>query len=344
MMRRAVRARPLLLIGLAAVVVAVLAIVLLADRPRPAARAGDTLSPAALATARAAASHPSCGWRRSNVTVRDVPDVLYLPSAQIAGPVAGRVDPEILGPGCTTWADRRYVAYVMSHGEVIRRLLVTGPEEDSSEPYNPNDNEQLGVPKESTLTIGGLPRDLYDRSGYRGAANRWVYASWRESDGGSWAAITQGATPAVMRKALQALTITNGMVRNTTAPPGFSTWAPPVDRSSRNGPVHSLGAQFHVVSGVPAWQWYVAAADVRDEAPLHARRVRIGAVSGWWQPPGAAAPDSGGALEWSQDGLVFQLRSIAAADLTLEQAISVARSVTKVSPDDLRLWTTVQKK
>ena len=266
----------------------------------------------------------------------DVPDLLYLPSQAAAGPLTGPVRPRSERSDCPPERVDA-VAAERTGGTVTAALTVYGPDAAAIDnPLGPRPGEdwtRFGV------TAGGRTFDVMTSTAF---SRPQLRASWTEPDGSTWRVELDGLELAQAQGLLADLRVTGGRLDLDALPAGVlpertsltadqqprrvvrlvsMTFGAPEDASSESG------------------RWGLSVADGRlgpllADARVGSRRIPWGDGSDRYLVWGDNGDAKSRILQWSgDDGTAFTVMG----DVTLAEALRVARSVRKVTPDDPRL-------
>lgn len=277
-----------------------------------------SVAPAAPA-ATGTANRDCSGGYGVKVSPAEAPDVLYLPSSSVSGPLRGRPLVREVRPACPR--DRvGAVWYAMNGASVTRRLLVEGPHQ--SDPYVDPSAPDLDEHTTTVVDLHGSPATVYFFPRLQQAQ---VY--WSASDGSKWSAWAEGMPQSGALAAVRALRVTAAGIDRTVQPPALPLSLPLPGGPTAGHDTTSLHLDYGAPNGRTG-NWQLSIEQVGNQpfagAHLGSRRVDVAGRVGWWDTD---------ALVWSLPaGTVAQLRG-----LDRRRALEVAESLVKVSPDDSRL-------
>lgn len=270
---------------------------------------------------------PDCNGGFADMkTFEDIPELLYLPSPTAAGqpvlkPALAREDRSNCKPAPVqgNW-------YAITSGVVTRSLQVTGP--GARDPYD-GPGAWIGGSTE-TVTVRG------DRKGtLRQDANTVTPRAmlfWHEPDGSSWWADGPGMDRRQFLAAVEALKISRGHL--TPGPvPGMDVVAALPRTSQPRQVMRYFSASFgHQNEDQGGWSLWVREGAATFVPLPGSHQVDVNGRTAWWYPGSPAR--SRGDLVWA-DGqdLLFSVTGT----INQAKALAVARSTTKVRPDDPRL-------
>jgi hypothetical protein len=288
-------------------------------------QAGTSISPTPRppsSVAPTAAQAADCnGGFGAVLTVADIPELLYLPPASVAGdalvsPVLAREQRAncLPAPIAAIW-------YSATDGTVTARMQVDGP--GVADP-----NTAPGSGFGGTVTqerLGDRQVDVY----HPADGADWITFSWTEPDGGTWSATVQGLDPASARAAVRGLSVSSSGVGPDSRPEALPE------------SVTLSGATPRTITRY----FYAAFGNLNQDQGGWTVEVHQADYDGWQAMVGAHAVDVDGSPGWSSTGKGVGIRWTAPDGVVLavngsidqEKALRVARSLVKVSPDDPRL-------
>lgn len=297
-----------------------------AGSPRVAPGAGISPTVAAPTTpAQQAGADCSPGYAASG-TFEQVPGLLHLPPADVAG------DPLVLSfvrdstSACTP-APSAAVWYATTGGTVTARMQVDGPGAVDNYDHPVGGSGSFGG-KVGTETIGDRTVRVYDM--LDAYDHPWTMYFWTEPDGGTWWADVQGLDGTAARAAVAGLRIDGGRLDPASQPDAL--------------PQHGTGAD--APPGRHSRYFYAAFKNVNEDAGGWSLEVGDGADLGWQGVMGAHKVEVNGRPGWSSpqksmtmltwqgpDGNLYHVTGT----ITEAKALAVARSLAPVAPDDPRL-------
>ncbi|WP_088317509.1 hypothetical protein [Kineosporia sp. R_H_3] len=261
----------------------------------------------------------------------DATDLLYLPDTAVSGPLVEDVFVRSTRSDCPA-ARLAATAARLSGGVVTASFTVTGPDAGPMLPAGASFGDDTTT---STVDAGGRRVLLAVTQQLPGAAPL-ARATWSEPDGSTWAVEAEGLTAAEVTAGIAGLRLDGGTVAADSLPAGLTQRRLLTDADQPPRTSRYVLMTYGSANGESAEHWELEVRDARA-ARIVLERQHVGAQDVDLGPGVDAVWVAGGKLSrlvWQPGaGPTFQV----GGDLSLAQAVEIARTVTKVTPDDPRL-------
>ncbi len=290
---------------------------------------------AASSSASSSASSQDCnGGYAYHQRLSTMPELAFLPSVSSAGPITGPVIARRETGNCD-FVPPQAVAYALHGQTVSKRVAIGGPGARNQYGGAGTNGAEFG----GLIThpvIGGARADLYGDP-----EQSWLYLYWTGTDGAGHELQSDGVSRAELGSLAQSLRFDHGgRVDTSHALRGLPRWAQlPVVALDAGAARQSRYVSFSFQGGgsAPGWIFEVRDRATYTDAPFSGQQVQIGASTGWWRGDGAGGGKvKQGRLTWRVGGVELEIAGNS-KPLDLQQALRIARSVTKVSPSDPRI-------